>query len=171
MKAIHQKFKEFTKISDSDFEIFSSKLSREIFPKKSFLLQSGQTENYLSFIESGIVRFFIEKEDFDMTFGFAFENNFFGAYDSFITQKPCIYGVQAISDTVVWRISFEDLEEVYEESACGEKIGRKIAEGIYLKKMKRELSLLQDSATQRYLDLFTKQPQLIREIPLKYIAS
>jgi len=42
---------------------------------------------------------------------------------------------------------------------------------LFLKKSKRELSLLHESAEQRYLNLFTEQPELIKQIPLKYIAS
>ena len=37
--------------------------------------------------------------------------------------------------------------------------------------MKRELSLLQDSAQKKYEDLIKQQPNLIQNIPLKYIAS
>jgi hypothetical protein len=50
-------------------------------------------------------------------------------------------------------------------------MGRKIAEELFLKKTRREMSLLEDTATQRYLDLLSEQPLLIRYIPQKYLAS
>ena len=50
-------------------------------------------------------------------------------------------------------------------------IGRRASEELFLKKSKRELSLLRDSAEERYLNLFEERPELLREIPLKYIAS
>ena len=53
----------------------------------------------------------------------------------------------------------------------GNKIGRHASEDLYLKKAKRELSLLNDTAEQRYLNLFTEQPHMLKHIPLKYIAS
>ena len=37
--------------------------------------------------------------------------------------------------------------------------------------MKRELTLLEDSAKTRYINLMREQPELIRNIPLKYLAS
>jgi DNA-binding MarR family transcriptional regulator len=40
-----------------------------------------------------------------------------------------------------------------------------------MKKSKRELSLLIQSAQERYLNLLTEQPELLQFIPLKYIAS
>ena len=51
------------------------------------------------------------------------------------------------------------------------KVFTHASEAIFLNKSKRELSLLNDSAEQRYLNLFTEQPHLIRQISLKYIAS
>lgn len=135
------------------------------------LLNKGEVENHLSFVEKGIVRLYIPQEDGDLTFGFVFGGAFVSAYDSFITQTPAEYVVETITDTVLWQLNYKDLQEVYASSAIGNLIGRKASEELFLKKSKRELSLLRDSAEQRYLNLFEERPELIRQIPLKYIAS
>lgn len=171
MKTIHQYFSELTDISESDGQLFCSKLKRVEFPKKTIILERGKTEKHLSFIEKGIVRLNIPKLDYDFTFAFAFENSFVSAYDSFLTQTPAIYNVEAISDCVLWQISIADLHAIYDSTQMGDRIGRKIAENIYLKKMKREISLLEDTAKKRYLDLMQEQPHLMQHIPLKYLAS
>ena len=157
--------------TDHDWEIFSSKLSRKEFAKKSLLLRSGQTENYLSFIEKGVVRFYIPGEEKDITFSLAFANNFVSAYDSFLTQSACGYHVETLTDTVLWRLTYRDLQIIYKETEVGNLVGRHASEQLFLNKSRRELSLLSNSAEQRYLNLFTEQPQLVREIPLKYLAS
>lgn len=46
-------FSELVDISDDDWVIFSSKLIRRCFPKKSVILRIGERENFLSFIENG----------------------------------------------------------------------------------------------------------------------
>lgn len=61
--------------------------------------------------------------------------------------------------------------KIYIGTKIGNAIGRKASEELFLKKSQRELSLLSETAEQRYLNLFTEQPELIKEIPLKYIAS
>lgn len=164
-------FNSLVDMNAKDWEIFSSKLIRMEFPKRSLLLEMGNTEHYLSFIEQGIVRFNIPKLDYDFTFGFAFENSFVSGYDSFLTQLPSSYNLEAITPCVLWRISFEDLHTVYETTSVGNFIGRKAIEDIFLKKMKREMTLLEDSAKTRYLNLMREQPELIKNIPLKYLAS
>ncbi len=171
MEQIRQYFEKTDKLSDADWDIFSSKLVREEFPKKALLLQVGQTEKYLSFVERGIIRFYIPKEDQDLTFTFVFNNEFVSAYDSFLTQLPAHYNVEALSDIVLWRLSYKDLQDIYAQTEIGNTIGRHASEQLFMEKSKRELSLLNETAEQRYRNLFTEQPHLIQKIPLKYLAS
>ena len=158
-------------MTEKDWQIFSSKLIRKELPKKHLLLKAGHTEKYLSFVEKGIIRFYIPKEENDLTFTFIFENAFVSAYESFLTKQPTTYNVETLTQTTIWRLSFDDLQTVYQETEIGSTIGRKSAENLFLKKSKRELSLLTQTAEQRYLDLFTEQAHLLKLIPLKYIAS
>ncbi|OIQ22322.1 Crp/Fnr family transcriptional regulator [Lacinutrix sp. MedPE-SW] len=173
MENIREYIEKTVAISDEDWQLFSSKLKNRVFKKKSTILDVGETENYISFIESGIARFLIPKEDKDkdITFGFCFKNEFVSAYDSFLTQKPSLYKLQALSDISMWSISYNDLQEVYEKSFAGNVIGRLSSERLFLIKSKREQSLLNHTAEERYLKLFTERPNLIKEIPLKYVAS
>lgn len=171
MEQIRRYFERGLKMTDQDWKTFSSKIKRYEYPKKHLLLKAGQIEKHLSFIEKGIIRFYIPKEENDLTFTFVFDDDFVSAYDSFLTQQASGYHVQTLEHTILWRISFDDLQSIYRKTEIGNMIGRKASEDLFLKKSKRELSLLNDTAEQRYLKLFSEQPQLIKQIPLKYIAS
>lgn len=171
MEKIREYYKTHFNISEQDWDIFGSKLIKQNFLKQEKLLDVGENEQFLSFIEKGIIRFYIPKENNNLTFGFAFENTFVSAYDSFITQTESKYIVESITDSALWRIKYGDLQEVYKESKIGNLIGRKAGEDLFVKKSNREISLLNDSAEERYLNLFRERPELIRQIPLKYISS
>lgn len=171
MKEIREYFEQIVTINNSEWDLFSSKLEQSRYSKKEVLLKEGQIERHLSFIEKGSIRFFRPGWENDLTFGFCFENNFVSAYDSFITQKPCNYQLETLSETILWRISYNDLQEIYEKTAIGNTIGRLTAENLFLIKSEREQSLLSETAEERYLSLFKKRPNLIREIPLKFLAS
>ena len=168
---IKKHFQQLVDISEDDWQKFASKLKRVDFKRKEIILAKGKTEKHLSFIATGMVRFFIPLEEQDLTFVFAFENNFVSAYDSFLVQTPSAYNIQALIDTVLWQISYVDLQEIYADTTVGNTIGRLASEDLFLKKSARELSLLKDSAEERYLKLFAERPELIEKIPLKYIAS
>ncbi len=172
MNQIRQYLETFTEVNDADWNFFSSKLTKWDFPKKEVILKVGEIENRISFIQKGAVRLMIPREDEkETTFGFSFENEFISAYDSFLTQTPSTYQLETLVQTTVLSITHQDLQEVYSKTKIGNLIGRLSSERLYLNKSKRELSLLNDSAEQRYLNLFTERPNLLKEIPLKYVAS
>ena len=152
---------------------FTSKLQRRIILKKALFLKAKEIENHISFIESGVVRLFIPKEnpEKEITFGFSFKNQFVSAYDSFLTQTPSSYQLQALTETTILSITYEDLQLVYKHTHIGNLIGRLTAERLFLIKSKREQNLLNLSAEERYLKLFKERPELLKEIPLKYISS
>lgn len=171
LNILRQHIEQFTKISDEEWNFFSSKFEYREFGKKQTLLNVGQVENYLSFIESGIIRFFIPGIENDITFVFAFDGWFVSAYDSFITQEPATYQLETLTRTTLFRISYNDLQTVYRETSFGNLIGRMASEKLFLYKTKRELSLLKDSAEERYLNLFKEFPHFLQHIPQKYLAS
>ncbi|QNM86369.1 Crp/Fnr family transcriptional regulator [Polaribacter pectinis] len=173
MEQIKAYLKQIAEISNEDWDFFNSKLERRIIPKKNVFLKLHELENHISFIETGVVRLYIPKEDPDkeITFGFSFKNQFISAYDSFLTQQPSVYELQALTETTLLSINYNDLQEVYNKTQIGNLIGRLTAERLFLLKSKREQYLLNLTAEERYLKLFKERPELIKVIPLKYISS
>lgn len=171
MEELRKYIHKVTPMNEEDWQYFSSKLELVNFKKKSVLLKQGQVENYLSFIIKGVARVYIPDDEYDVTFGFLFKNEFLSAYDSFLTRTPSEYQTETLINTSLWRISYEDLQDVYKNTNSGNAIGRQMNEDMYLLKSKRELSLLTNTAEERYLNLFKERPELIAQIPLKHIAS
>lgn len=158
-------------LPENDWLFFSERLVEQNYKHKALLTSKGAIEKQLSFIASGVVRYYYENLENDITFGFSFPNSFASAYDSFIQQSPSSYAIQAITPVTVWSISYCNLQEVYQQTVIGNTIGRLAGEMLFLNKIKREKSLLILTAEERYLELFTERPELIKHIPLKYIAS
>ena len=173
MEQIKAYLDQIAAISSSDWDFFNSKLRRRIIKKKAVFLKLDEIENHISFIESGVVRLYIPKEnpEKEITFGFSFKDQFISAYDSFLTRKPSAYQLQTLSETTILSINYNDLQEVYKTTQIGNLIGRLTAEGLFLIKSKREQNLLNLTAEERYIRLFKERPELLKIIPLKYISS
>ncbi len=173
MEFIRKHIEAISKISDEDWLYFSSRLIERNFSKKTIFLKLGEVENYISFIKTGIVRFYLPKEfvEKEVTFSFSFKNQFISAYDSFLTRKPSLYELETLSETRMYSISYSDLQDVYANTQFGNLIGRLTAERLFLLKSKREQSLLNESAEERYLKLFKNRRNFINDIPLKYLSS
>jgi len=162
---------QFSPMSQADWEVFQSRLEWRAFSRKQLILPRGEVENYVAFIEWGIVRYFVEEGEKEITFEIAFENSLASAYDSFLTRLPVQYQAEALVDTGLWCISYTDLQATYTATGTGDKIGRLAAEQLYIRKNRRQLSLLKDSAEQRYLTLLKDHAFFLQLVPLKYLAS
>jgi CRP-like cAMP-binding protein len=173
LKQIKAYLDQLATISNLDWDFFTSKLQRRVIQKKTIFLKLNHIENHISFIESGFVRLYIPKEnpEKEITFGFSFKDQFISAYDSFLTQEPSAYQLQALTETTLLSITYSDLQEVYKKTQIGDFIGRLAAERLFLIKSKREQNLLNLNAEERYVGLFKERPELLKVIPLKYISS
>lgn len=154
-----------------DWEFFVSRLQQRTFQKKDLILPSGAVENYVNFIDSGIIRYFVMEEEKDITFEIAFENSFATAYDSFLTRTPVQYAAEALTNVELWSIGYDHLQEMYAMTSVGDRVGRLAAEQIYIRKNKRQMSFLRDDAGARYFGLMKDHPHLLQHVPLKYLAS
>lgn len=169
---IKQLFKNLVSISEVDWVTFSGKLHFKRFDKKSRISHPGRVEDQLYFLADGVVRFIVFNGEKESTTDFAFSGQFFSSYSSFITRQPGIFEIRPVTRTVdCFYITWQDLQEIYTTTSCGEKIGRMAAEQQFIKKSAREVSLLNEHPKENYLKLLEEQPKLVQEIPLKHLAS
>jgi len=171
MQLIKDYLKKLAPISEEETDFFFSMMEKKVFKKESLILTAGKVENHIYFIESGIVRFWIDKDEKEISSAFVFEGSFFSSYPSFLTRKASIWNIQAITPTVLWSISYSNLQQIYKQISVGEKIGRLVAEHLAIMLFYRETSLLRETPEERYLMLFSEHPRFLQSIPLKYLAS
>jgi CRP-like cAMP-binding protein len=162
---------QFCPIPQADWELFSGKLQRRVFRRKQQVIKPGEVENYVSFIDQGIVRYYVEEGDKDITFEIAFENSLASVYDSFLTRQPVTFSAEALVATEFWSITYADVQDFYATSKVGNELGRLATEQLYIRKNKRQMALLKDTAEQRYLHMLKEYTHFIQLVPLKYLAS
>lgn len=163
----------FTKLGflESDLSEFLSCIKTRNFSANELILADGQLENYLSFIDTGIVRYYVIANEKEITFDFAFKDSFYCAYDSFYNRTKTKIYIQTLTDCQLHSISYESLQKLYTKCETAKKLGRIATEHLLEKKVKRELELLTKTPQERYSKLLLEQPKYIQQIPLKYLAS
>ncbi|RQO32456.1 CarD family transcriptional regulator [Taibaiella sp. KBW10] len=164
-------FNNINAVSEEDWALLNDKLTKTHFRKKDVILKYGEIENHISFVNKGIVKYTYLKENVNVSFNFFFPDTAFCAYDSFLLRRPSIFQIQAVTDVEILRVSFDDLDKIYQQSSIGNLIGRKIAESIFISKIHRELSLLSEDAEGRYRRIYKEWPELLTAVPLKDVAS
>lgn len=157
--------------TDQDWYEFWRRMEPASYEKGKLVLKAGHIEPYLYFLVSGITRFFLVAPTKEYTLRFNFPGMFFNAYSSFFTRKPSRYSIEAITDIRLYRMGYDQLEELYKVSPNASLIGRRALEYFYLLKEHREIRLLCYTASENYTELQNEQPELIQLIPQKYLAS
>ena len=168
---IQKTFNKLVPLSEEEWDQIGKCVIKRTFKKGEYLCKNGQIEQYLSIIQSGTCRGFYNKDGEEISVAFMFENDYVSAYYSFLSRRPSLMAIQALTPVIVYSMSEKDLDRLCNESKNAERIGRLNAERIYRRKEEREISLLTMSATERYTELLKRSPQLFQQIPLKYIAS
>lgn len=161
-----------TQLNQIERDFFINNFERIKLNKKSYLIEAGKIENYLYFIEKGILRYWTQdSEDKEVTFWYSFSGEFANSYYSLKQNTLSEFNIQALTDSVVWRVEKECLFDIYSKSLTLNIIAREIMEDIFTRKILREISLLKLTPEDRYKELLSKEPELIKTIPLKHLAS
>ncbi|MFN8355622.1 MAG: Crp/Fnr family transcriptional regulator [Spirosomataceae bacterium] len=164
-------FSKIVQLEEEDWAYYEQFIEHVSFPKKAFLTKAGEVENYVYFILSGIVRNYFVRDQREVCMEFGFERHLMSSYASFVSRKASVLNLQALTQVRACRISYENLESVYSVSQKNERLGRLVAERLFAKRFDREMQLLSMSAEEKYQHLLKTQPELIRKIPVKDIAS
>lgn len=158
----------------TDIEINEFLNSAETISLKKGNAYIGQNEvcQSLAFVKRGIFRsFYFSNNDEEITYCFTFPNNLLVAYSSFISESNSEENIQALTDAEIISIPKKTLEQFANSNNKWLRFLKIIAEKEYVELEKWIFNHQKSKAQQRYLDLITKQPEYIQEIPLHYIAS
>lgn len=140
-------------------------------PKKEFLIQAGTTCSFIGFVEEGLLRSFIYKEGEEVNLDFYLSGSFASAYTSFLTQTPANGTIQALADAKVFLISYADYQNLLRSSDSWYRFGKYVSDTLFIRKCKRETSLLMNSARERYELLLQSYPNIEQLVPQYHIAS
>jgi CRP-like cAMP-binding protein len=157
--------------SDKDWALFDKRLNYKEFDKSELLLRAGEIENYLYFLVDGVTRIFQYKNDIEYTLRFNFPISPFNSYVSFITKTPSLINVEALTSVKAFRISYNDMQSLYEESKTGERVGRRMVELLYVQRELKELQMHSKTAEDYFCEMLNANDSLVQHIPQKYLAS
>ncbi len=149
----------------------ASILHRSELPKGHLLLRQGAICNYVHFIEKGLTRTFYIKDGKDVTDWFSPENTFACSVLSFINRQPDRRGIELLEDSIIWSLSYTDLEKCCSQYHDIEHFGRLLAYTGITQLQKRFDDLHFATALERYQTLINTNPGIINRAPLGTIAS
>ncbi|MFC7345470.1 Crp/Fnr family transcriptional regulator [Chryseobacterium zhengzhouense] len=157
--------------------IIQTLLNADLFQKKKvinrhhFLTLEGDIDSNIYFIEKGSLRIFIRDEDQERVIRFGYKENIIVCLDSFLSEKPTDFYIQAIKKTEIKVASKKDFYKFITSSNENLNLWTAILEDLVLQQIEREKDLLANSPKERYDRVLKRSPQLFQEIPNKHIAN
>jgi len=149
-----------------------SQISSVVTVKKNQNLQPiGHTCKTIYFLKKGLARIYYFKDAIDITESFSFENNIVVRFESLIAGQPSKKGIQALEDSEFIAINAAKLFKLYDKFPELERLFRKITENSLVENINRVESIQFNTAEERYRSLIKDAPDVLKRVPLKYVAS
>jgi CRP-like cAMP-binding protein len=133
-------------------------------------LQEGEICKYLYFLETGLLRFFINKDGNEITKFFTNAPYCFTSQVSFNNEKPATENIQAIEKSIIWQITLQQTNELFELKSWS-TFARKIIQEVQFFTEEILEEIQSETAEFRYEKMLKNDAELTNRIPLKYLAS
>ena len=141
------------------------------FDKKSIITYAGEVENYINFIDSGLVRKYYKKGNEEVNTQISYEGHIIHSQESFHSRIPSEYSIETIEPTELTSITYECLERIYSSSEKMQRLGRLVITATMVLKDKWQSQLVKLSPRERFISFVTRHPELMQRVPQKYLAS
>jgi CRP/FNR family transcriptional regulator, anaerobic regulatory protein len=158
-------------MSDGLKQHLASILKSMELPKKDFLLRAGHVSRNICFIANGLLRCFYIKDGDEVSSWFMKQGDVIVSVESFFAQKESYESIQALEDSVLYYITYEELQHLYRHFPEFNFIGRVLVERYYMLSEQRLYSLRMQRSQERYEYMLKYHPDLVLRVPMKYLAS
>lgn len=139
--------------------------------KNDVFIREGEIANRIAFTNKGYLRVYYNHDGEEITRDITPLHSFATALPSFVSEKPSFEIISAITDCELIIIKKTDLEKLYSTFPKWERLGRRIIEEMFVESQRRIYSFITETAETRYNRLLRQYPDMIRQVPLKYIAD
>ena len=139
--------------------------------KRTILVKEGEVDNYLNMVVKGLVMKYVRVKKSDMILQLATEGHVIHSEISFLTRSPSLVFVETLEPTIMVSLTYDKMEEALDKFPQGERLGRLILTGMYVKKEESRYYRLLRSPRERFLDYINAHPHMLQRVPQKYLAS
>lgn len=171
MEALIELFNRIAPLSEA-FETYLRRiLKAKLVRRKEYLLREGEINRQISYIEQGLVRGYYAADGEEINAWFQKEGDIFISVHSFFEQKPSHEFIQAVEDSVIWGITYEQLDYAYKHFPEFNVHARLILQKYYSLSEERNYIMRRSTMSQRYEYYIEKYADLLLRVPDKYIAT
>lgn len=151
---------------------YTSLLKLKKVRKKQFIGQPDFVFNHRTYIVKGAMRsYMLDANGQDHTVAFGIDDWWIADFNSYIYQQPATLFVEALEESTLIQISYDDEQKLLETYPKFEKFYRILAQNGYAHLQRRILADISLTATERYENFLSKYPLVAARVPQYALAS
>lgn len=172
MDFLRKHIEEVVELTDDEFGFIQSHFGHIQKRKHQYLVQEGDIVDKEYWVVKGCVKsYFLDDDGKEHILRFGMENWWITDYESFVKRTPSRMSIDCIEDTDLLYITYENREKLTSQMHKMERFWAKKSKNGTVAMQNRILSLLKNSAKERYDLLLEEYPSLFQRVPKKLIAA
>ena len=169
---LRKHIEEIIPLTDDEFAYILGHFRQVSRRKNHYVVQVGEPVNQEFWVVKGCLKScFYDHSGKEHILQFAMENWWITDYEAFNNRTTSTIFIDCTEDSELLSISYENREKLSSEMHKMERFWAKKTKLGYIALQKRILSLLKDTARERFDKLLSQYPDLFRRVPKKLIAS
>lgn len=167
------KFESYAEISDKSWSLIESIITFQGLKKDETLLRNGQIAKNIHFVCKGALRAYVTDYDGNIYNKNIFlETDFAGSTVSYLLNSPSNFTLEALEETILINLNYRKYRQFIDENIDLKNFYIAYLEKNWvIEKEEKEVSLVMKNATERYLNLLQKHPNIDQRIQKLHIAS
>jgi len=161
----------FPGLPGEDVAAIQKRLHPKPCRKGEYLVVTGQVQEEMYFIQSGVQMSFFENEKKSHVVAFTYPPDICAVPESFSLQKPSPYFLSCLTDSEMYSLHFNDLQMLFDQSRNIERAFRHMTEKVLAGIIQRHIEAGVLTIEERYKNFCQRSPHLLHLVPHKYIAS
>jgi len=143
-----------------------------ILPKSTIIEESGNIPGHQYFIVSGHLRnFHLDSEGDEVTTDMNDGPRFFTSYTHFMNRTVSNENIECVTGCELLKVTRDDVDILYQKGLSIKDYTMMILQKFLDQEKKRMKEMSTLTAEQRYVNFMKACPNIIQNVPLKYIAS
>ncbi|THV61163.1 Crp/Fnr family transcriptional regulator [Flagellimonas alvinocaridis] len=172
MDFLRKHIEEVVELTDDEFGFIQSHFGHIQKRKHQYLVQEGDIVDKEYWVVKGCVKsYFLDDDGKEHILRFGMENWWITDYESFVKRTPSRMSIDCLEDTDLLYITYENREKLTSQMHKMERFWAKKSKNGTVAMQNRILSLLKNSAKERYDLLLEEYPSLFQRVPKKLIAA
>lgn len=165
-------FSQLIPLDQVEEDLVKSKFRPHLFLKKQFALQHGDVCQHFNFVVRGCLRLYkVDEKGLSHILQFATENYWMLDLASFHKRTKSVLDIDALEDTVVLRITYDDLIDLYVKAPKFDRLFRVLLENHFMQQQERIGQLFSSTAEERYQLFLETYPHLLSRLSQVQIAA